>query len=145
MFSKIFIDANVLLDLFDVARVSHEYSLRLYQYLLSNNVELYTSCDIITTLYYVNSKKDKEQALINIHKINKTLKVIEFSNPEVEATCTLMIEDSDYNDLEDTIQYILAKKYECDFIISNDQKFVSKDLAVLSSEEFCAQYINEKV
>lgn len=53
-----------------------------------------------------------------------------------------MLEDSDYNDLEVTIQYVMAKKYNCELIISNDKNFVSKDIKILTSEEFCKNYIN---
>ena len=47
-----------------------------------------------------------------------------------------MTEDSDYKDLEDTLQYILAKKYNCDLIVSNNESFVSKDIKTLTSKEF---------
>lgn len=79
----------------------------------------------------------------NIQNINKTLKVIAFSNNEIEKTCVLMLEDSDYTDLENTIQYILAEKLECDLMISNDKKFTSKGIEWVSSEEFCSRYINK--
>jgi len=95
-------------------------------------------------LYYIGYKSDKENILHNIRQINKTLKVIEFSNDEVEQACSLMLEDGDYKDLEDTIQYILAKKLECDLIISNDADFVSKDIKLSTSEEFCKKYIKGK-
>ncbi len=137
MYKKIFIDANIILDIFDSSRTAHQKSLNTYQHILSHQIELFTSCDIITTLYYIEAKKDRKEALLKIQNINKTIKVIEFSNNEVASTCTLMIKDSDYNDLEDTIQYILAKKHECDLIISNDKKFTSKEIELLSSELFC--------
>lgn len=141
---KVFIDANILIDIFDDIRPSYEISYLLYDFLVSNKYELFTSCDIITTVYYVGSKKDKKQALTNIRLINKTLKVIEFSNKEVEQTCSLMLNNPDYKDLEDTVQYIMAKKYGCDLIISNDKNFVSKDIKLLTSKEFCEKYIDDK-
>jgi predicted nucleic acid-binding protein len=138
---KVFLDANGLLDLFDDARPLSLYSTKVYTFLLSSSdVELFTSCDLITTIYYLNSKIDKQSALSNIIAINKTLKVVEFSNKEIDETCSLMTQDSDYKDLEDTIQYVLAKKYECDYIISNDKKFVSKDIILLTSQEFSKQH-----
>ncbi len=139
MSKNIFIDANIILDFFDTTRLAHNYSKFFYKYVLDNDYNLFTSCDLITTIYYINAKKNKAQALLNIRDINKTLKVIEFSNKEVEQTCELMIEDSDYKDLEDTMQYILAKKFKCDMIITNDKNFTSKDIMMKSSEEFCNQ------
>jgi predicted nucleic acid-binding protein len=65
------------------------------------------------------------------------LKVIEFSNMEVEETCKLMMDEKRFVDLEDTLQFVMAKKYDCDLIISNDKNFASLEIPVLSSEEFC--------
>jgi len=136
---NIFIDANIVLDIFNPLRPSHIHSIKFYEYVLKNNYKLFTSCDIITTLYYVESRNNKQDALLKIRGINKILKVIEFSNKEVEETCNLMLEDTDYKDLEDTIQYILAKKLKCDLIISNDKSFTSKNIKIQSSEEFCKE------
>jgi len=140
MFRNIFIDANIILDIFDSTRPSHIQSVLFYKYVLVNKYKLFTSCDIITTLYYIDSKKYKQKTLSKILDITKTLKVIEFSNKEIEKTCELMLEDSDYTDLEDTIQYILAQKLQCDLIISNDKNFISKEIKLLSSEQFCKEY-----
>jgi len=141
MFKNIFIDANIILDIFDKDRPNHICSTNLYRYILQkDNLIPFTSCDLITTVYYINSKNNKQQALSNIRNINKTLKIIEFSNNEVEQTCDLMIEDEDYKDLEDTIQYILAKKLECSIIVTNDKNFVSKNLKTITSEEFCKEF-----
>jgi predicted nucleic acid-binding protein len=104
------------------------------------NIKLFTSCDIITTIYYVGTKFDKSSILDRIVEVNKTLKVIDFSNKEVAQTCTLMKENKKYKDLEDTIQYILAKKENCDLIISNDENFYADDIEVLSSEEFLKNF-----
>jgi len=132
---RVFLDANIILDLFDRARPFHKQSRDVYEYLIVN-AKIFTSCDLITTIYYVNAKIDKKQALKNIQNINKTLKVIEFSNQEIQETCELMLKDSEYKDLEDTIQYIMAKKHKCELIISNDALFVSKDIELMSSEQF---------
>ncbi|MCK5294440.1 MAG: type II toxin-antitoxin system VapC family toxin [Arcobacteraceae bacterium] len=136
---KIFLDANIILDTFSNKRINHKYSKLLYEYILRNKFLLFTSCDLITTIYYIDSKIDKTQALFNIQALSKTLKVIEFSNKEVNETCDLMMEDSEYKDLEDTIQYFMAKKYQCDLIISNDKNFTSKDIKLMTSEEFCKE------
>ncbi|MEA2018844.1 MAG: PIN domain-containing protein [Campylobacterota bacterium] len=137
---KAFIDANIILDRYDVQRPYHSYSVKTLEYLITN-AELFTSCDLITTIYYVNSRIDNKSALFNIQVINKMMKVVEFSNNEIEEACSLMLEDSDYKDLEDTLQYVMAKKSQCDLIISNDKNFVSKDVEIMSSKEFCEKYI----
>ncbi len=52
-----------------------------------------------------------------------------------------MLEDDDYKDLEDTIQYIMAKKIKCDLIISNDKNFISKEIELITSKKFCEKYV----
>ncbi len=142
---KVFFNANVILDKFDETRPYYKYSVKVYKYCLLNEFEIYTSCDIITTIYYINSKKNKNQALLNIQNLIKTLKIIEFSNEEINEACKLMLKDNNYFDLEDTLQYILARKQNCDFIISNDKNFISKEILLLTSEEFFIKYaINKK-
>ena len=141
MYRKVFIDANILIDINDKNRKFSNKSLSILDYLITNNIDIFTSCDLITTIYYILSKKDTKNALIGIEKINKICKIIEFSNKEVSETCALMNKDSDYTDLEDTMQYILAKKLKCDVIISNDERFISKEIELINSEEFYSRYI----
>ncbi len=107
-----------------------------YEYLLQHNHQIFTSCDLITTIYYVLAKIDKTLALTNIQKIVKTLRLIRFSNEEIELACNLMLRDEEYKDLEDTLQYLLAKKQQCDIILSNDKNFISKDIEILDTKEF---------
>ncbi|SMC09019.1 type II toxin-antitoxin system VapC family toxin [Nitratiruptor tergarcus] len=139
---KIFLDANIILDILDIKREFHEYSVKTYEYLILNH-QIFTSCDLITTIYYINAKIDKEKAILNIQKIIKTLTLIEFSNEDVEKACDLMLRDKDFKDLEDTLQYIMAKKQNCNMIISNDENFVSKDIEILNSKEFFNRFIKE--
>ncbi|MEA2029843.1 MAG: hypothetical protein U9N49_12845 [Campylobacterota bacterium] len=46
-----------------------------------------------------------------------------------------MEKDTNFGDLEDTIQFVMARKERCDYIITNDQKFYSYEVALLSSVE----------
>ena len=55
----------------------------------------------------------------------------------LSLTIDLMKDDKDYNDMEDTIQYILALQEGCETIITNDKNFTSKKIECLSSEQFC--------
>ncbi len=137
---RVYLDANILLDFSNPERKYHPKAIHIITHCLKTNISLFTSCDIITTLYYIDSKKSKESALNNIHKINQFVKIIDFSNSEVAQTCNLMAKNSDFKDLEDTIQYILAKKASCDCIISNDKNFLSPDILLLNSEQFCERF-----
>ena len=62
--------------------------------------------------------------------------IVPFSNEEVEKSIELMRQDSNFKDLEDTLQYVWAKKMRCDLILSNDKGFYSPDITVLDVKSF---------
>ena len=140
--NKVFLDANILLDLSSKERKFSDYSIKTVKYLLSKGVNLYTSSDIITTVYYVLVKhtKDKKLSLEAIKEINNYVTLIEFSNREVKEAIELMEKDKNFKDLEDTLQYVLAKKEGCQLISSNDENFYSPDIEVLNTREFCKRW-----
>ena len=137
-YKRVFLDANIILDIFDENRPFYRYSSLAVSILIENNIEIFTSCDIITTLYYILSKKSKSFALESIESVNNLCIVVEFANSEIAKSCKLM-KKNNFIDLEDTIQYIMAKKANCDLILSNDKSFVSKDIELLSSKEFISK------
>ena len=136
MYKKVFLDANVFIDLFDEQRDKDKNALKVFHYLTQSEIDIYTSCDLVTTIYYILSKTSKKLALDNIENISKICTIIDFGNQEVVETCKLMKENKKFKDLEDTVQYILALKENCDLIISNDKNFVSEEIALLSTKEF---------
>ncbi len=139
--NTIFFDANIFLDINDTNRIHSVTALQALTYCLQNDLKIVTSCDLITTIYYVRSKHDRTIALQQIIDIQTMCHIIEFSNQEVINTCNLMLDDSDYTDLEDAIQYTLALKEDCNLILTNDKNFVSKEIPIMSSEEFLEKYL----
>ncbi len=140
---KVFLDANILIDISDDTRPFSKESAMLFIYFIKNNIEfkLYTSCDLITTIYYLlkkplGTKKSLEQLKI----MNKIMKVIEFGNQEVDEAIFLMEKNKYFTDLEDTIQFIMARKERCDYIITNDKGFYSQDITLLSSNEAIVEF-----
>jgi len=141
MYSRVFLDANILIDANDINRPRYQEGLDILIFLANQEIGIYTSCDLITTIYYILAKEDKSKALDSIEQINQFCTVIDFENKEVQLCCDLMRRDSNFSDLEDTLQYILAQKTKCDLIISNDANFYSKEIELMSSEEFVREYL----
>ena len=134
--TRIFLDANILLDITYASRLFSEESSELYRFLLEHRdkYQLYTSCDRLTAVYYVLSKQmDSESVLKKLKILNRVIKVIEFGNREVDEAIYLMEKDENYKDLEDTIQYVMARKQRCDYIVTNDKTFMSYDIPLLDS------------
>ena len=135
---RLFIDANIFVDATDRSRKTYALSIAFFDRMFDNmdKYQLYTSCDLITTIYYIIRKElDNNEALQQIKKISKFITIIEFGNSEVDDAIKLMEDNTKYKDLEDTIQYVMARKEKCDYIITNDKKFASGDVPVLSCKE----------
>ena len=135
---KIFLDANILIDISDDARPFSKESAILFTFLLKNSkeFELYTSCDLITTVYYLLKKPlGRKKSLEKLKIMNRLIKVIEFGNQEVDEAIYLMEKNEKFTDLEDTIQFVMARKERCDYIITNDKGFYSHEVPLLSSVE----------
>ncbi len=135
---KLFLDANILIDVTDTTRISSQISAEFIKMVFDDmhKYQLFTSCDLITTIYYILRKElGREQSLKEIKKINKFINIIEFGNDEISEAIELMERNKKYTDLEDTIQYVMARKEKCDYIITNDKNFASGDVPVLSSKE----------
>ena len=133
----IFIDANIFNDLFDPSRSSHAESRVALTLAIESGRELCTSCDIATTVYYITAKNiGRVRALEALEDVKKMVKILPFGEAELSESIELMKSDTDYKDLEDAIQYVMAQKAGCEVIVSNDKNFVSKKIPLMSSEEF---------
>ncbi len=92
---------------------------------------------------YITAKyTEKKEALDALIALKETVEIIPFAYDELSATIELMQSDSNYSDLEDTIQYTLALQQKSDLIITNDKKFASKKIKLLSSEQFVNEVVN---
>lgn len=137
MSQRIFVDANVINDIFDAQRRFHEASYQCLEYCLEQGLTLVTSCDIVTTVYYITAKsQDRAKALDALEQVNAIFEIVPFGNNQLADAIALMQQDTDYTDLEDTVQYVLATQAGCDVILSNDSGFVAKALPVMSSTVF---------
>lgn len=134
---KIFFDANIFNDIFDDKRTTHLQSKEALMFALQNDIMVYTSCDIATNIYYITSKyTTKIKALDALDVLTNTVEIIPFAKDELSLAIKLMQKDSDYKDMEDTIQYVLAQQMHCDLIVTNDKRFVAKEIETVDSSGF---------
>ena len=136
--TKIFLDANILIDISDDTRPCAPESGQLFAYLVQNRslYKLFTSCDLMTTVYYLLRKQlDKKTVLKKLKTMNSIITIVDFSNEEIDEAIYLMEKNDKFSDMEDTIQFIMARKVRCDYIVTNDKGFYSQDLPLLCSQE----------
>lgn len=139
---RVFFDANIFNDIFDEKRPTFDKSSQAYIGALKHGIKIYTSCDVATNIYYITAKYvSRKKALDAIEFLKTSVGIIPFGEKELAQTITLMRNDADYKDFEDSIQYILAHNTICDVIVTNDKRFVSKEIECLSAEAFVKKYL----
>lgn len=131
---KIFVDTNIFLDLIFKRESFHD------ALLVFNAVEKKLFSAVILDIIVLNidyvAKKQVKDIKEFIRLLNSNFSVVGVSN-EIIAKA-LEIENSDF---EDTLQYLSAKNFDCECIITNDKSFYKADIETLSSKEFIKRYL----
>jgi len=130
--NRIFFDANIILDLIDIDRGNLEKARELVRVALTDDILLYTSCDILSNIYYVGQKKlDKELLVKEMLRILDIFEIIEIDK-NLSREALHKNADNFSCDFEDLLQVECAKSYNCDLIVTNDKKFIKSDVEYLS-------------
>ena len=132
MNKRIFLDINIVIDIIDEARASHQKAKLMLIKIIEQDYEVYISEDVITTIYYV--LKGNVKVLYFFKNIMNRWNVVPFGKDVIEDSIDFSIK---YNsDLEDTLQCMCAKKNGCKTFITSDKKFIDCGIEVLDYEQF---------
>ena len=131
---KIFVDTNIFLDLI-LKRENFENAL-----LILNAIEkkLYSGVVLDITLLnidYIANKQIKDVKDF-LGLVNTMFEVVGGTNKMFDEALSLKNDD-----LEDSLQYISAKKMMCDVIVTNDKMFYSEEIETLTSNAFVDRYL----
>lgn len=125
MHKNIFIDANVLLDLFEDKRPFHHDSTYVMSQLFSNyECELFISSDMISNIFYILKNHYKYgfgNTLDVIDKISKAYTVHGVSSDDISLSIDICKQHI-FKDYEDALQYICAINEDCTLIVTNNPK-----------------------
>lgn len=139
MGTNIFVDANVILDLFDRKRPFHKYSTELLKKFIENeDTELFISSDMVSNIFYILKNRLKfnlEKSIKITENIVKIFNVVSVDKYDIFYGINLC-KNMQFNDFEDALQYICALKAEAELIVSNDKKgFKNSDIKVKTSKQ----------
>jgi len=137
--SNIFVDANVILDLFEENRPYHQYSFELMnKYIIDDSITLYISSDMISNIFYILNSRYKYgfQNTVNIiEKISQTYTIHSVTKLDIENSINIC-KDNTFKDYEDALQYICAVGEDCKTIITNNPKdFKNSTIEILTSKQ----------
>ena len=134
--NRIFVDTNIVVDICDRSRARHERSIEFIRKCLKHeSCELFINSDTLTNLFYIlssHSVLEKNEILDKMRYVHEIFTLVPIESDDVEKALNLCAEeDSPYEDYEDTMQYVCAKKVDADMIVTGDRKFVSEDIELV--------------
>ena len=130
---KIFLDTNIVLDIIEPTRKNHKQALELGSHLLLNDYEICISEDMLTTIFYISSSKQKTLIFIK-EVILIDWQIVPFGKNVIKDAIDLALAKN--LDLEDILQCLCAKENGCKILITNDKKFYDCDVSLYTIEEF---------
>lgn len=121
---KVFIDTNVILEYF-MQREKYEEAEKLLKELRRRNAQMFMSVGAFYTIHFIILKYlHKEQGLVGeecLQNLRIILKKIlqMFDIAEHDKNSLIRgISDTEYKDLEDSCQYQVAQKVDCESLVS---------------------------
>ncbi len=134
---KLFIDTDIILDILAKREPFYNSAAQLFTLIDENKLEAFTTPVVFSNLFYILSKlKTRNFAHSSLRKLRLLLKIIQVDEKVVDLAL-----NSEFKDFEDAIQFYSAKLHELDFIITRNVKdFVSKDLVVLTAEDYIERF-----
>jgi len=132
--NKLLIDTNVIIDLLAKRDIFYIDSLKLFSLADRNEVELYVSTLSIANTYYLLNDVMK---LKNVRSIIRKFKVLVNSYSLNDKIIELALNDKNFKDFEDGIQYYTALEANCKVIVTRNIKdFKKSSLPVLRPNEY---------
>lgn len=130
---KLFIDSDILLDLFLSRYPFNVYTQKVLQLAESGDLTVSTSSIIVNNMYYFIKKyKDKDTAKDALKHLMKFCSVLPVDETIVNAAL-----ESNFGDFEDALQYHTALKFNCEKLLTRNLKhYKHSTIPVLTAEQF---------
>lgn len=132
MRSRVFLDTNIVLDFLDKKRALHTQAEELFLKIITEDYSVVISEDMLSTIYYIH--KNKSNALDFFDTIIEEWEIVPYGKDTITQAIQICKETG--QDLEDTLQCLSAKKYDCIYIITSDKSFVDCGVEVSSYATF---------
>ena len=132
--SKIFFDANILLDILIPSRANHQQAAKAYSLICDTYDTLATSENILTTIEYIASKNGTDCHVIwrFFDSLKKNFELYNFGTilDESLEIYSQACDDNQKIDFEDLLQLQCAIKHKCDAFITQDKGIHRLDVSI---------------
>ena len=132
---RIFLDTNVLFDLFAQREPFFEATEKLFIMQAFGDAELWAAPQSYLDIFYVLNKGDSSEGLQSaLGKSLERVNLCATDHSDMVAACT-----AGWNDVEDALIGIAAKKVDADYLLTRNEKqpgFNTLGIPALSPEDF---------
>lgn len=129
---KVFLDTNIVADLFLKREPFCQNSLKLFTLGFHKKITLYVSSLSYATLAYLCRKMKKEERVLLFEKLRSLTVTTTVDRQTVDMALV-----SDFDDLEDAMQYYSAISSKVDVVLTRNKKdFVEANVPVMTPDEF---------
>lgn len=133
---KVFVDTNIILDIFLKREPLFSVSQKVVLEIVENNFIPHVSGSSVTDLYYICKKSGMEKDTI-LEKLEKLLKAFEVLIIDKSSISDAI--SSDIKDFEDAVQIMACKKEKVDLIVTRNKKDFKIDWTQIQTpQEFLA-------
>lgn len=129
---KVFLDINIVADLFLKREPFCQNSLKLFTLGFHKKITLYVSSLSYATLAYLCRKMKKEERVLLFEKLRSLTVTTTVDRQTVDMALV-----SGFDDLEDAMQYYSAISSKVDVVLTRNKKdFVEANVPVMTPDEF---------
>ncbi len=138
---SVFLDTDVILDLFVRREPHHGMALKLFSRLRRSKAKCVTSPVVVANLYYLLAKlRNKPYALDRIRRLRRLVGIAAMDETVVEAALA-----APHKDFEDSLQYQCALRNDIPTLITRNAGDFPKDrITVLSPTDYLDMVAREK-
>ncbi len=131
---KLFVDTNIIIDLLAKRKDFYPPAAKLFSLADRKKVCIQISALGMANAHYIISKfEDSAKAKKVLRDLSTLTVILELNQKIIE----LALNDDDFKDFEDALQYFTALENDAEIIISRNAKdFVHSTIPVMSAEEF---------
>jgi len=135
---RLFLDTNIVIDLLAQREPFYNHAAQLFSLADKSRIQLFASAlTFATTNYILQKEKKPEEAKLILRKLKLIVKIISLDDKIIG----LSLNDSDFNDFEDALQYYSALENGLDCVITRNLKdFQKSKIQVLTAEQFLQQF-----
>ena len=135
--TRLFVDTNIVLDLL-AKRKEFQAAARLFVLADKGEVKLFVSALTFANANYILTRQQDRIAAVKVLRdLELLVSIVELSGKVVK----LALNDEDFSDFEDGLQYYSAIDNDMEIIITRNQKdFKHSQLPVLSADEYLKSF-----